>query len=325
MRRPTLAAFVLLAAACSPDSVLSPEGPDAARIAALAWTLFAMGAAVLAIVLLALGFALLGPAAARARLARHRTIVVAGIVFPGVVLTALLVYGVWLTRAALPADTGPGATHIEVTGEQWWWRVAYTDAQGNRIATANELRIPVGRTVTLTLTSADVIHSFWVPRLAGKLDMIPGRATRLQLQADREGVFRGQCAEYCGGAHALMAFEIVAVPPTEFEAWLRREAQPATEPASDTGRRGRDLFLAAGCGSCHAIRGTEAAGAIGPDLTHLGARRSLGANILPMTPDNLARFIAGSQHLKPGNPMPEFRIFSALEMSALAGYLSELR
>jgi len=305
-------------------SVLAPQSPDAARIAELAWTLFGMAGVVIVIVLLALALALRGSSATRARLATRAMIVGAGIAFPGVVLTLLLAYGTWLMRVgdaeALPPDT----LRIEVTGEQWWWRVAYVDAQGQRIASANELRIPVGRTIELSLASADVIHSFWVPRLAGKLDMIPGRTTRLHLRADHAGIFRGQCAEYCGGAHALMAFEVIALAPDEFETWLRREAAAAAEPASEAGRQGRDLFLAAGCGGCHAIRGTEASGTIGPDLTRLASRRWLGANTVRLTADNLAAFIVSSQHLKPGNRMPEFRVFSAEEFSVLTAYLAEL-
>jgi cytochrome c oxidase subunit II len=325
MKRLSACGATLLLAACAQDqSVLAPQGPDASRIADLAWTLFAMAAGVLLIVLLALAAALRGSAAWRARLARPGTVIAAGIVFPAVVLSALLAYDVWLARGHATVALPPDTLRIEVTGEQWWWRVAYVDARGQRIASANELRIPVGRSVELSLASADVIHSFWVPRLAGKLDMIPGRTTRLHLRADHAGIFRGQCAEYCGGAHALMAFEVIALAPDEFETWLRREAAAAAEPSSEAGRQGRELFLAAGCGGCHAIRGTEASGTIGPDLTRLASRRWLGANTLRLTADNLALFIAGNQHLKPGNRMPDFRVFSPEELSALTAYLAEL-
>ncbi len=163
-----------------------------------------------------------------------------------------------------------------------WWASSGGGASPIRspaappIATANEIRIPAGRPIVFTLQSADVIHSFWVPNLGGKMDMIPGRTTHLRLQADQPGVFRGQCAEYCGGPHALMALEVVAMPPAEFEAWLQGQARPAAEPASEAAERGRELFLAAGCGACHTVRGTAAAGTVGPDLTHLGSRRSVG-------------------------------------------------
>lgn len=150
---------------------------------------------------------------------------------------------------------GAAAVQIEVVGEQWWWRVIYRDDEGRRIESANEIRIPVGREVEFKLTSADVIHSFWVPNLGGKLDMLPGRTTTLRLSADRPGVYRGQCAEYCGGAHALMAMEVVAVPEADFTAWLAAEATPAPPPADEIQRRGQALFAAAGCGACHAVRG----------------------------------------------------------------------
>jgi cytochrome c oxidase subunit 2 len=203
--------------------------------------------------------------------------------------------------------------------------VSYAGADGRSVASANEIRIPAGRAVDFTLRSADVIHSFWVPSLGGKVDMIPGRTTHLRLGADRPGVFRGQCAEYCGGPHALMALEVVAMPAPEFDAWLAAQARPAAEPATDEARRGRALFRAAGCGGCHAIRGTEAEGTLGPDLTHLGGRRSVGVDTLPMNPANLAQFIADGQHIKPGNRMPPFRIFTAEELNALATYLVGLK
>jgi cytochrome c oxidase subunit 2 len=227
-------------------------------------------------------------------------------------------------RAQLsPAAASPIA--IEVVGEQWWWRVTYAGPGGTTIASANEMRMPVGRPVAFTLKSADVIHSFWVPSLGGKVDMIPGRTTHLLLTAERPGVYRGQCAEYCGGPHALMAFEVIALPPTEYDDWLRREASPAVAPASDIAQRGQALFIAAGCGTCHTIRGTAANGAIGPDLTHLGSRRSVGIDTLKLTHANLVRFIAENQHIKPGNRMPEFRIFQPDERDALAAYLISLR
>ena len=194
------------------------------------------------------------------------------------------------------------------------------------IATANELRIPAGRTVVFTLQSADVIHSFWVPNLGGKVDMIPGRTTHLRAAAPTEpGVFRGQCAEYCGGPHALMALEVVALPPAEFEAWLDGQARPAVEPASPAAHRGGELFLAAGCGACHTVRGTPATGRSGPDLTHLGSRRSVGVDTRPMTQANIARFIRDGQHVKPGNLMPPFRIFAADDLDAVATYLAGLK
>jgi cytochrome c oxidase subunit 2 len=306
-------------------SVLAPMGPEAARIAMLAAILFIGAAAVALIVFAALWIAVRGSSALRQRLATDRAVIVGGIFFPVVTLTALLVYGLWVMRAGLAASGTAGAMQVEVVGEQWWWRVLYRDSDGNRIASANEIRIPAGRDVVFTLKSADVIHAFWVPSLGGKVDMTPGRSETLRLSADRPGIYRGQCAEYCGGAHALMALEVLALPEAEFAAWLVAERSPAHEPIDETGRKGRALFLAAGCGACHAIRGTPAAGTVGPDLTHVGGRRFIAAATLPTSRENLARVIVDGQHVKPGNTMPPFRIFSSEELEALSAYLAGLK
>jgi len=308
---------------CAPsDSVLAPQGPDAAGIAQLALLLFVMGTAVMTLVLLALWLAIRGSARTRARLASDRLVVAGGIVFPAVTLTALLAYGTAMLAESLSAN---GGERIEVIGEQWWWRISYAAPDGARFVSANEIHIPAGRRVEFSLKSADVIHSFWVPSLGGKVDMIPGRTTSLRVTASRPGVFRGQCAEYCGGPHALMTLRIVAMTETDYEAWRAREAAPASEPVTEPERRGRTLFLAAGCGACHAIRGTQADGTIGPDLTHLGARRSVGVETLAMTRAGLAQFIANGQHVKPGNTMPHFRVFSNEDRDALTAYLVSLR
>ena len=307
----------------TPDlqSVLFPEGPQAADIATLATVLFAIAAIVLVVVIAAVAIAVWGSSRLRARLANDMAVNIGGIVFPVVVLSALLGYGIWTTRAAMtPADSGD-TFNVAVVGKQWWWAVKYTAPDGTTISSANEVRIPVGHGVTFTLTSMDVIHSFWIPSLGGKVDMIPGRSNRLRLAAERAGIYRGMCAEYCGGAHALMAFSVVAMEEPDFVAWLAAEAAPAREPISAMAIEGRDVFLSAGCGACHTIRGTVAAGTIGPDLTHLGGRRSVGVDTLPMNAANVARFIADGQHIKPNNLMPPFRIFSNDELAALSLYL----
>jgi len=251
--------------------------------------------------------------------------VIGGIVFPTVVLTLLLGYGIWLTQAGVPAREGDTPLRIEVGGEQWWWRVVYTAPDGRKIAVANEIRIPTDRAIDFSLRSADVIHSFWVPGLGGKVDMIPGRTTRLRLLASRTGVFRGQCAEYCGGPHALMAFAVVALSPSEFESWLDAQDAPAAEPVSDTAKVGKSLFAAAGCGACHAVRGTQATGSVGPDLTHLGSRRTLAAGLRAVSRENIAQFISDNQRMKPGNHMPPYQIFRPSELDAIAAYLAGLR
>ncbi len=307
------------------QSVLAPMGADAARIADLFAILVAGALVVFAAVVAALWLAMRGPSPIRQRLAADRFVAVAGIAFPVVTLAALLVYGLWAMRAVISPADAAGATRIEVVGEQWWWRVTYHGPEGRRVASANEIRVPAGREVLLRLTSTDVIHSFWVPSLAGKVDMIPGRSNTLRLRADRPGVYRGQCAEYCGGAHALMALEVVALPEPEFDAWFGAEAMEARKPSKDVERQGERLFGAAGCGACHAVRGTAAVGTVGPDLTHVGGRRFIAAATLPTSRETFARFIVDGQHVKPGNGMPPFRIFAPEEVDAIAAYLASLK
>jgi cytochrome c oxidase subunit 2 len=287
--------------------------------------LFVGAAGILLVVLIAGWVAVRGSDAARARLAATGSVVAFGIVFPVLTLTALLGYGIWLTRASARSHDDANATRIEVVGEQWWWRIRYLRPNGQIVASANEIRMPAGRPVEFILTSPDVIHSFWVPNLGGKVDMIPGRTTHLRVQAQSPGVFRGQCAEYCGGPHALMALEVVAMQADAFETWLKGQAGPASAPQTAAAERGKAVFLEAGCGSCHAVRGTEAQGLVGPDLTHIGGRRSVGVDTLPVTEANLKRFIVDGQHVKPGNRMPPFRIFAEAELEALTSYLVSLR
>jgi cytochrome c oxidase subunit 2 len=246
-----------------------------------------------------------------------------GGVVPTVVLLSLLV---WSLPYMKPRPVGPADLVIAVEGEQFWWRIVYRPSGAAAVESANEVRIPVGRTVAFRLTAADVVHSFWIPGLAGKMDMIPGRTNTLVVRADRAGRYRGQCAEFCGLSHALMAMDVVAMEPGAFDAWLARQRRPAAAPGSD-GDAGAALFAANGCNGCHAIRGTAAAtaGAIGPDLTHFGARTTLAAGILPMTTANVAAFVKRPQATKPGVRMPAFPQLSDDEAIAIARYLRGLR
>jgi cytochrome c oxidase subunit 2 len=202
--------------------------------------------------------------------------------------------------------------------------VQYVTENGT-VEMANELRLPVGRRMELQLTSPDVIHSFWVPSIAGKMDMIPGRITRLALEPTRTGIFRGACAEYCGASHALMAFLVIVMDPEEFQRWLEAQARPADAPTDALATRGHDLFLAHGCTACHAIRGTPAAGQIGPDLTHVASRLRIGAGTLPNDAGALVRWIGQTDRIKPGVHMPAFRALAADDLMALAAYLGSLR
>jgi cytochrome c oxidase subunit 2 len=305
-----------------PPPVLDPAGPFAAPLNLLTWVLVGVVVVVMLVVVAALAVALFGPRAWRKALGGERLIWIAGLGFPVVVLSALLVYGLSLT-ARLSDVPRPGEMRIRVTGEMWWWRVAYLDVAGREVVQdANEIHIPAGRPVALELESTDVIHSLWVPRLGGKLDMVPGRRNILRLQADAPGEYGGQCAEFCGGPHALMAFTVVAHDPAGFEAWKARAAKPAAPPPAVA--VGAEVFREAGCGACHTVRGTDANGMAGPDLTHVGARRTLGAGILPNNPGTLAGWVADSQAIKPGNRMPAYPVLSGQDLRAVAAYLDSL-
>jgi cytochrome c oxidase subunit 2 len=262
----------------------------------------------------------------RAAPVHTRLFLAAGIGFPAVVLAVLFAYSQWLRppwRVAPPKD----ALIIGVTGHMWWWEVRYRDAAGGRdIVGANEIRMPVGRPVYFALATADVLHSFWIPALGGKMDMVPGRLQHLQLQADVPGRWRGQCAEYCGEQHARMALDVVALAPEAFDAWLAAQARPAAVPASPLAVRGREAFARHRCTACHTVRGVSEEGRLGPDLTHVGSRLSLAGGTLPNTPHALSEWIAHTQRHKPGARMPssDGRL-DADTIEALAAWLAELR
>jgi cytochrome c oxidase subunit II len=305
--------------ACSgPQSALDPAGAQAQELALLfAWMVG--GATVIWTIVMALTAFAATTERAFSLAAARGLVVVGGVVVPTVVLAVLLVQGLsMLPRFLAPAPAG--TRRIEVTGEQWWWRVRY-EVDGEWIELANELRLPVGEPVELSLKSPDVIHSFWVPALGGKVDMIPGRTTRLVLEPTRTGTFWGACAEYCGTSHAFMRFPVVVSDPATFDAWLAGQRAPAA--AVDVA--GRERFEANGCGACHTIRGTRADGVIGPDLTHVGSRLTLGAGIEATTPDALVRWITETDQLKPDVHMPAFPMLADAELEALALFLAGLR
>lgn len=262
-----------------------------------------------------------------------RVMVGGGVVFPAIVLGVLLVFVMRVLAAttlpshvvAQPADPPrPGELTVAVTGHQYWWEVEYLDTDPQRrFETANEIRIPVGRRVVVRLVAGDVIHSFWVPGLHGKTDLIPGRVNAMFLEASRPGRWRGQCAEYCGVQHAKMAIVVVAEPPAQWEAWAARQREPAREPADSTGARDREAFLASGCVLCHAVRGTPARGDAGPDLTHLAGRLTLAAGTLPNTAGHRYGWIADPQAIKPGSRMPAVPM-TAPELHAIVRYLGTL-
>lgn len=313
------------------QSALNPQSAVSQEIATLGWVMI-VGAVLIFLVVLAItGYALFAPDEQRARLGGRRLIILGGVVFPVVTLSALLIYAL-VAADRIVSSEEPAAVRIEVIGEQFWWRVNYLDAAGYTDAvTANEIHLPAGQAVDLEVASQDVIHSFWVPNLAGKIDMFPGRSNRLRLKTDRLGVWRGQCAEYCGAQHAKMAFHVVVETPEEFAAWLAAQRRPAPEPADPFLRRGKTLFLAKDCGKkkccvdCHSIRGTPAREDHGPDLTHVGGRRWIVAGTWPNNVGTLAGWIASAQHLKPGVHMPSFDRYRGEDLRALAAYLESLK
>jgi cytochrome c oxidase subunit 2 len=296
-------------------------GPVASRISLLMWIMFAAAALITAFICVLLYVSIAGPSQWRHKLTSEKNVVWGGVVFPVVTLSILLIYGFLILRAGEEMVEAEDPVHISVVGERWWWRVFYRHEDGQSTESANEIRVPVGRPIEIELTTADVIHSFWLPSYAGKVDMIPGRTNRLHFIVDTPGIVRGQCAEYCGGAHALMAFYAVALAPGDYEAWLAKERSDAG-PAHE--KKGEQLFINSGCGGCHTVRGTEADGKIGPDLTHVGSRQSLGAGILPNTPEYFAQWISRHQKIKPDNLMLPFDFLSESELQSLSVYLKEL-
>lgn len=307
-------------------SALDARGPAAASVTELWWIIFGLGTAVFITVIgLMLWIVLrrrvgVEETAVDLRKARSTPLILwGGIVIPFVILMVFLFFSL-RTLAFLQQVSAAEPLTIEITGRMWWWEVHYPD---EGFATANEIHIPVGRPVQIRGTSADVIHSFWVPQLNGKQDFTPGRLDTLWLQADEPGTYRGLCAEFCGLQHARMQLIVVAQPADQFEAWLEQQRLPAPEPVDALTRRGQQVFLGSACVYCHTVRDTNATGDLGPDLTHLASRRTLAAAILENNPGNLAGWIIDPQHIKPGNLMPPTDLDSA-DLQALLAYLNSL-
>jgi cytochrome c oxidase subunit 2 len=313
-------------------SVLAPASPQAAAIAHLAQLFFALGAVVWLLVLGFLAYSLLRPRrlAERdtdARLTRRQLVGVS--VALGVSAVLLLALGFVDYGTGRDIETAHGSStdtlHIRLIGRQWWWQIQYEQrTPPYRVTTANEMHIPLGRPILLTLESADVIHSFWAPNLHGKSDLIPSYTSAFLIQADTTGVYRAPCAEYCGTQHAKMALLIVAQPPDSFAVWYANELRDAPQPASAAAAHGREVFLAAACPLCHTIRGTPSGGNVAPDLTHLATRSTLAAGSIHNDRIGLAGWIANTQGIKPGNQMPP-NLVSGRDLNALLDYLTTLR
>lgn len=325
-----IAALQLSACAAAPMTYMRTFGRAADPITALGWGLTILCSAIIIII----GALVLIPAL-RARspigAISHLPIARAGgglvWLYLGVGLSTFALLGivVWtlLTLRAVSSPSQPTAFTIEIRAHQWWWEARYVgDPSERTFVTANELHIPLGKPVRLELMADDVIHSFWIPALAGKTDVIPGQTNIAWIEADKAGTYRGQCTEYCGEEHAHMAAFVIAEPQTDFAKWWRQQLIPAAPPTSDRQTQGANLF-AERCGACHTIRGTGAGGILGPDLTHLMSRHTIGAGTLANTPRSLASWISNAQGAKPGCRMPPIAL-SPTELTAIAAYVQTL-
>jgi cytochrome c oxidase subunit 2 len=314
------------------QSALQPEGPAADELAKLIW-LFTILCAVVWVIVMAVAVTILlrrrhvraDPLVIDTEANRRATgVVTFAVGLTAVVLVALTLLSFFANRTLARVGENAALT-IRITGHQWWWEVRYENAQPSKtLTTANEIHIPAGEPVRFLLQADDVIHSFWVPTLHGKLDLVPGIVNTLTLQADKPGIYRGQCAEFCGAQHAHMATLVVAQPRPEFNAWYAGQLAPATEPLSDEQRKGRDLFMQRPCTMCHRIQGTPAGAITGPDLTHIASRRTLAAGTLQMSRGNLAAWIADPQGIKPGAKMPVMDL-DGDELNAVVTYLESLK
>jgi cytochrome c oxidase subunit 2 len=313
------------------QNALDPASGDAEHISWLFWLFVAVLGAIWALVMVVLGLALM----MRSRriddpLTSHperdqRTAWVIAVLSGATLVTVLILTGISFVGQRRLFGPREEAVTIRVTGHQWWWDVRYEDHDPARtFTTANEIHLPVGKPVNIKLNSSDVIHSFWVPNLMGKLDLIPGRENQLRLTADRAGIYRGQCAEYCGLQHAHMGFMVVIEPQEAFERWRNGQIAPAAQPDDEERKRGQAAFLSQPCVMCHSVRGTTAGGRVAPDLTHIGGRLTLAAGTLPVSRGNLAAWIVDPHGIKPGVNMPMIKL-PPDDLNAISAYLEGLK
>jgi cytochrome c oxidase subunit 2 len=324
------------------QSVLDPAGPQAGRISTIWWLMFAVCLIIQILIIVFVSIPALRSRRERngsggensatqpdlnpePNTERRMTRVVIGAVAATVVILFVFLVDSFLIGRGISSVPSPHPLTIKVTGHQWWWEVNYENPVAARsFTTANEVHIPVGQPVVFKLTSQDVIHSFWVPNLHGKKDLVPGRESTTWLQADKPGIFRGQCAEFCGHQHAHMAFAVVAEPPEQFYAWYEGQIRPAMQPAGESQQKGRRVFLTSACVMCHTIQGTPAGATVGPNLTHVGSRKTIAAGTLANNRGNLGGWVTDSQEIKPGNRMPP-NLLSPEDLQALLDYLESLK
>ena len=315
------------------QSAFNPASAQAHAVATLWWWMFGVGSVVWVSVVATMFLTLrrkrgvrgaddLSHTTPESRSHIERTI--KGALFVTVlILVGFLAFDFTIGRALAAAPTK--MLTIEMIGHQWWWEIHYADPDpSKRLATANELHVPVGRPVQFRFTSRDVIHSFWAPNLHGKRDLIPGYSSSLWFVADTPGVYRGQCAEFCGLQHAKMGFVIHADPKETFDAWLTASAASPPPPSDSTAAYGQKVFMSAGCSVCHTIGGTEARATVGPILTHLKSRSTIAAGTLANTKENLGRWVLNPQMIKPGAKMPPSPL-STVQLNALLAYLETLK
>lgn len=335
-RRTLLAGLALTlsagAWAATPMSYLRTFGPAGYPVTRLGWGLGIISISVVVIVgLLLLGgiFRRRGPrtlsdpnALAVRRDAGGMAWIYIGVGISSLVLIGAMIWTLVVTAVVAHPSSKPALT-VQVSASQWWWALRYDAEQPSRTFTsANEIHIPVGQPVRFEVTSTDVIHSFWVPKLGGKIDVIPGQTNVTWLQADRPGIYRGQCAVFCGAEHARMALRVIAQSPADFRAWQESQLADAPRPATPEQQQGEQVFQSH-CAACHTIRGSNAGGLVGPDLSHLMSRRTLAAGVLPNTPGNLAGWIVHAQSIKPGSRMPD-QTLSGPQLATLMAYLQTL-
>ncbi|WP_419166355.1 cytochrome c oxidase subunit II [Candidatus Palauibacter sp.] len=334
MRRPAFAAVVLVfgmlaVQGCGgeyPQSALHPNSDAATLLDRLFDQIFWWAAGVFVVVEGILVYTLVRfrqrPGGPRPKEIHGSVLLeVAWTLAPALILVAIAIPTMRTIFLVDRSTEDPDALVVEAIGRQWWWEFRYPELG---IVTANEAHVPVGRTVDLRLRTADVMHSFWVPRLAGKRDLMPGRENQLWFRPDSVGVFHGQCAEFCGTAHALMGMRVIVEEPADFERWTRENAADAVTPADAEARAGQGVFMSNACVGCHTVRGTSAADRFGPDLTHFGSRLTIASGVLENTPANLTRWLDSPDHVKPGNLMPEV-VLNPAQIRQLVAYLGALR
>ncbi len=322
-----LLALVLPLAGCSStQSILEPATSSAREITGLFYFIFYVALAIFIIVEgLLIYFVLRYQRRARAELPAqvhgNTPIEIAWTLAPALILAVVFFLTVRTMAATNISAQPPATVQVRVIGHQWWWEFQYPDLG---IVTADELHIPAGEVVGVTLLSDNVIHSFWVPQLTGKTDVVPDHENKTWLRADAPGTYNGQCAEFCGAQHAHMLFKVIAQPRADDEAWVRQQQTPPSEPTGEA-VRGKQVFESGACIGCHTIQNTKGQGKVGPNLTHLGSRTIIGAGIMPNTPDNLAQWIRNAPSLKPGIVMPAFPSLSDADLRALVAYLESLK